>query len=206
MSYSSLWVMDKDFNGYEDTDFHNSWLFSPIAWDILIEKYMPYANRTFNGQKKRFKTAVTFNKSINNKLNEKINASLEQADRILWELAGQQVFFSKDKQFVADQIRRFIQIHSDCEELKKEHITERFNQIANSILSIDEQKFPYFIFKNTSCDDNVEHWFSYYDEKADEYEEQPLSEVEKYVTEFVSIEDGKIAKFTGNLDYFKTEE
>lgn len=45
MSSSSLWIMDKDYYGYEDTEFINSWLFSPIAWDVLLEKYMPYANR-----------------------------------------------------------------------------------------------------------------------------------------------------------------
>lgn len=205
MSSSSLWVMDKDYFGYEDTEFSNSWLFTPIAWDVLLWKYAPYI-RSFDGKKPHFISETMFHDSISNDMNEKINNSDEQADRVLWELGNQQVFFAKDKQFIADQIRRFLTIHSDCEELRQEHIAKRFNEVADAISAIDEQKFPFFIFKNSSCDDNVEYWFSHYNEKTDEYEESPLSKVKKYVTEFVFIEGGKIVKFTGNPDYFKTEE
>ena len=41
--------------------------------------------------------------------------------------------------------------------LQREHIIERFTSIANDILSINKDEFPYFVFKNTSADNNVEN-------------------------------------------------
>lgn len=41
MSYSSLYVIDKKFYGKNAADFRNSWLFSPIVWNVLSEKYLP---------------------------------------------------------------------------------------------------------------------------------------------------------------------
>lgn len=204
MSYSSLWAMDKRYFGCEDTEFPNSWLFIPIAWDVLLWKYAPYV-RTLDGKKPHFISETMFHDSISNDMNAQINNSSEQADRVLWELGNQQVFFSKDKQFIADQIRRFLEIHSDCEGLRQEHIAKRFNEVADAISAIDEQKFPFFIFKNSSCDDNVEYWFSHFNEGTEEYEDSPLSKVDKYITEFVIIENGKITGFIGNPEYFKKE-
>lgn len=37
MSYSSLYVIDKNLYGENAVDFDNSWLFSPIIWDVLSE-------------------------------------------------------------------------------------------------------------------------------------------------------------------------
>ena len=42
MSYSSLVVITPDYHGKEKEIFRNSWLFSPVIWDVLTEKYIPY--------------------------------------------------------------------------------------------------------------------------------------------------------------------
>lgn len=41
MSYSSLWLIDKNFVGEEVADYGNSWLYSPIVWTVLASKYLP---------------------------------------------------------------------------------------------------------------------------------------------------------------------
>ena len=41
MSESSLWLIDKNFYGYEKYEFKNSWLFSPVLWNVLSDKYLP---------------------------------------------------------------------------------------------------------------------------------------------------------------------
>ena len=86
--------------------------------------------------------------------------------------------------------------------LKREHIIERFTEIANDILSIDENQFPYFVFKNTTVDDGVERWFEKYDEESDEYIPCAMSEnTDDFYAEFVFFRDGRIDKFVSNKDY-----
>jgi len=194
--------MDKNYVGSEDTEYKNSWLFSPVAWDALIEKYIPSKNRNpFDQSKCGFMAATMFDKTVNSMLNGLINNTNEQADRVLWELCNQQVFFSKDKNFVSDNIKRFLEINQKYDECLISN-ADRWNEIAEDILHIDETECPYFIFKNTSCDDNVEYWFSKYNEDEDEYEESSLRDVDEFVCEFVVVEDNKISKFIGNMDYF----
>lgn len=65
-------------------------------------------------------------------------------------------------------------------------------------MSIDESQYPYFVFKNSSCDDGVERWFAKYDSKIDEYVPSSLKDFPEFVTEFVVIEDGNIREFIGN--------
>ena len=67
---------------------------------------------------------------------------------------------------------------------------------------IDENEFPYFVFKNTTVDDNVERWFEKYDEESDEYISCAMSEnTDNFYREFVFIKDRKIDKFVSNKDY-----
>lgn len=207
MSCSSLWLMDEELNGVVDREYSNSWWFSPIAWDVLLDKYMYEEIQTPYGFKKSLigrggdELGVQLNKIINNCENF--------SDRICWELSNQQVFFTKNKKAIAQAIKDFakkntrfhISEEKSISYLEFEHIAERFNEIANHILEIDANKYPYFIFKNTSVDDNVEFWFEKYDEETDEYSSVPLSELDKYVTEFVVIEDEEIKKFISNLDF-----
>jgi len=205
MSTSSLWVMDKNFNGSEILEFGNSWLFSPIIWGILSDKYIRGLIETPFGYKK----SLISDGSLFNPLNNKVNNCQNTPDRVCWELSNQQVFFTNDKQIIAASIRRFaaqnveFNKHTDGEyPLKQQHIIEIFNEIADEILKLDENEYPYFIWKNTSCDDGVENWFGSYNKNTEEYEDADLSKQEKLVTEFVVFENDKIIKFISNLDYF----
>lgn len=203
MSASSLWVMDENFIGERLTEFNNSWLFTPIADDILFQKYLPHKVMTSYG-KTNYMAAVMFDNSIFKELNRKINNSSNIEDRIVWELTNQQVFFSKDKKLVADCINKFLETNKKYTTDLGEHIIDRFGKIADSIIDIWKNNYPYFVFKNTSCDDGVEYWFEKYDEESEEYIKSSLKELDKHVTEFVAIEGDNI-NFTSNLQFFKKE-
>lgn len=210
MSSSSLWLMDKDFDGVVSNDYRNSWWFSPIVWDVLLDKYMHDEIQTPYGYKKSI--VGVGGAELSNKLNNIINNCDNFSDRICWEMSQQQVFYTKDKNLVAQAILEFSEentkYHIDKEEnvsiLTFDHIKERFQEIAKNIQEIDENKYPYFIFKNTSVDDNVEYWFEKYNEIDDEYYSIPLNELDRNVTEFVVIEDGSIKEFISNLDFFNS--
>lgn len=206
MSSSSLWVMDKDYKGSELLEFRNSWLFSPVVLGVLSDKYIRQLIETPFGYKK----SLISDGSLFAPLNDKINNCLCMPDRICWEMSNQQVFFTKDKEIVASSVKEFVTLNSSFDKdsdgvypLKQEHIIERFNVIADEIIKLDENESPYFIFKNTSCDDNVEYWFSKYNEVTEDYEEISLKNMDKHVTEFVFIENGEIVEFKSNIDYFK---
>lgn len=206
MSRSSLWVMDKEYKGCEAVEFSNSWLFSPVVWNVLLDKYMNAEIQTPYGYKKNLIT----DSSLFRPLNEKINNCGCTPDRVCWEMGNQQVFFTKDKEVISKSILDFIELNSKYDKSKEgtyplqaEHIIDRFKEISEEILKLDENESPYFIFKNTSVDDGVENWFSKYDEQSDDYIETPLSDVDRFVTEFVYIENGQITGFKSNIDYFK---
>lgn len=208
MSRSSLWVMDSNFNGLESIEYRNSWWFSPVVWDVLLDKYMHDDIQTPYGYKK---SLIGFgSEGLDRKLNESVNNCDNFADRICWELSNQQVFFTKDKKEIAQAIKDFAKNNTRFHICKDEgvsvltfgHIVERFEKIANDILEVDEKEYPNFIFKNTSVDDGVEYWFEKYDEESEEYSSESLKKLDKMVTEFVVIEDGKIKEFVNNLKYF----
>lgn len=204
MSSSSLWVMDKKFYGKEMVEFPNSWLFAPMSWDILMNKYLPPQYVPLGHEPiKSFIPASIFDKTIGSRLNEKINNSDIQEDRVLWELGSQQVFFTKDKDFVADAIDRFLKTNAAFADDLGEPIFVRYAEVSAAIRAIDGEEHPYFVMKNTSCDDGVEWWFVKYTDEDEENAVQPLSALEKRVTEFVFIENEKISGFKSNIDYFK---
>lgn len=207
MSCSSLYGIKKDYTGKELYEYRNSWLFSPIVMGILPDKYIPYEIQTPYSFKKSIigMGGQEIWKSTNNKINNCDNTP----DRICWEMSNQQIFFTKDKECIADSIRKFVEQNKEYDKsnednlspLEREHIIERFNEIADDILGLDENEYPYFVFKNTSVDDNVEFWFRAFDEEADEYTDKSIKDWDKFLAEFVVIEDGKIVKFISNLDY-----
>ena len=203
MSKSSLWVMNDKFEGFEIQEFSNSWLFSPVVWDILFEKYTPENMFSLYG-KVSYISSVSSNSEIHTKLNDRINNCESTADRVCWEMSNQQVFFTANKKILVDSILQFLKDNTKYDEgvLTKEHIIERFEEISKEILEVDENQYPYFMFKNTSCDDNVEYWFRGLNEETDDYEDIDLSQQVKSVTEFVIFENDKIDKFIGNLDFF----
>lgn len=204
MSYSSLYGIDKGYKGKVIEEFKNSWLFAPIVWDVLTEKYIPLRKLMSYG----FKRSIINNASLWREVNNEINNCDNAADRICWEFSNQQVFFTKDKSCVANAIRDFIKQNNnycrDTEDnipvLEREHIIERFEKIDSEIELLSEDT-PYFVMKNTSVDDSVERWFQKYDDKQHEYIEVGLNQVDEFVTEFVVIEDGKIVNFISNLDF-----
>jgi len=203
MSSSSLYGITKDYKGKKIIDYKNSWLFSPVVWSVLSDKLLPrkygYIQNVigFGGQEVW--------KNINNILNN----SDFLTDRVLWELSGQEIFKTKDKNIVADCIRDFLKVNSKYDKsdednvsvLKRDHIIERWNEIATDIENLNEEKYPYFVFKNTSVDDSVENWFFKYNEESDEYEERGLNECQDLVTEFVIIENDSIVDYIPNTEY-----
>ena len=212
MSSSSLWTIGKSYNGKIDKEYHNSWFFSPVVWDVLLDKYMHDEIQTPYGYKKSIigMGGAELWEKINNIMNNSDNAT----DRICWELSNQQIFFAKDKQVISQAIKDFLAINNkyyiSTEDGKSylllEHIIERFNFIAEDILEIDEETYVCFVFKNTSVDDAVERWFCGWDEETDVSKVISLKEQNKIIAEFVVIEDGKITKFIDNLKYFKEVE
>lgn len=207
MSISSLWGISKDYVGDELIGYKNSWLFTPIIVQVLCEKYVPEMLKTPFGIKQ---VIASFDmKSIWTAANEKLNNCDNTPDRVCWEMSNQNIFFTKDKKCVAGAIRAFVKQNTQYDissedgiaSLCREHIIKRFNEIANDIESLDEEKFPYFVFKNTSCDDGVERLFSEYNEETDETDEKSLKDWKEYVVEFVVISNEKIENFVSNLDY-----
>lgn len=207
MSCSSLYGIKKDYTGEELYKYRNSWLFSPIIMEILPEKYIPYEIQTPYGFKKSI--IGMGSQEIWKKTNNKINNCDNTPDRICWEISNQQIFFTKDKECIATNIRKFVEqnkvydksTEDNLSPLEREHIIERFNEIADDIVGLDENEYPYFVFKNTSVDDGVEFWFSSYDEESDEYTDKSIKDWDEFLAEFVVIENDKIAKFISNLDY-----
>lgn len=209
MSESSMYGIKKDFNGECIEEFGNSWLFSPIIWDVLLDKYMRSTIQTPYGYKKNM---VTSGNELFRPLNKIINNCSDFSDRICWEMSHQQIFHVKDKEEIANAIRDFIT--SNCKydksdednlsQLQREHIIERFNEIASAIESIDLSEYEYFVFKNTSCDDNVEWWFSEYVESEGDYKKRAISEINELIAEFVVIKDKNI-EFVSNLKFFNKD-
>lgn len=179
MSYSSLWEISKDFNGQRCREYHNSFLFSPIVWAVLCDKYL---HSKFSMFQLEGEWEV---------LNRELNNSRVLSDRVCWELSNQQIFWSKDKEVVADCIEKFLTENDKYDKydgvsvLKRDHIQDRFRQIAQDIRKIESE---YFVFKNTSVDDAVESWFYDYENDCP----VPLNEDH---AEFVVMKDGQIAFF-----------
>lgn len=194
MSSSYLYGINKRYKGKVLQEYSNSWIFSPIIWQVLEDKYFkedakgrkPSILSPFGGQDAW--------KDLNNIINNSENTD----ERLCWELSNQQIFFTKDKEFIADRIRYFVSTHQnygskDFETgnknylLRAKHINERFTQIAKDIKNLDKNKYPYFVLKNTSCDDSVECWFE---------DGKTLKDLDEHIVEFVNIKDSKIIGFT----------
>ena len=190
MSYSSLWEINKDWSGKEYREYKNSWFFSPVVWNILMCKYVKSYER--DDETNYMIWAMPFGERKNNSqiLNERINNSTIQFDRVLWELTNRSVFNAKDKEFVAECIKKFVENNFEDSEYKdSDYIKERFCEIAKDIRELPK-RCKYFVFKNTSCDDDVERWF---------YRKR-LSSWEKFVCEFTIIANNKVLGFSDNLE------
>lgn len=200
MSCSSMYGIKKDYSGEKIADFKNSWLFSPVVWDVLSEKYLP--------KLWGFTQSVISSPDAFKQVNNIMNNSKNLYERICWEFSNQQIFFTKDKQYVIDAVNEFLDKNSEYKKdeedgiavLKREHIVERWHEIRDTIDGLDEEEYPYFVFKCTSCDDSVERWFSKYNEETEEYDECTLKDNTDFCAEFVVITDGVI-QFISNVKF-----
>ncbi len=197
MSYSSLYVINRDLTGTEEYSYKNAWLFPPIVWDTLTDKYAePDPELAKRGMKK---SIISLNGAkVQAEVNEAVNKCNCIEDRICWELASQQIFQTKDKELVADCICRFLKTNENYPHMKGEAIVERFCKIAADIRLLDEETQPYFVFKNTSVDDEVERWFYSYSEEFGEYLDAKITDRKDYVSEIVVIENREIVDFIPN--------
>lgn len=196
MSNSSLWVIHGDWSGKCYAEYRNSWLFPPFVWDTLLCKYIEVHQRIAYGRiQTNYLTWVQMDadgKPLERwrMLNERINNSDSQTDRVLWEFANNSVFNAKDKGFVAERIDAFAETYiiGNPEFKDAEHIIQRFHEIAEDVRNLPES-VKFFVFKQTDVDDHVEWWFN-----------RKLCSWEKWVCEFTLIEDRKVTGFASNLE------
>lgn len=185
MSCTQLFILNKELKVEDKPEWENSWLFPPVILNHLINKYAPEADKKEAVQNaERYGLTVNPDRPLNfltyfdfgangnrwNVINNTINNSTVLFDRIGWELINQQMFRSIDKDIVAEAI---FQLQKDCDGDE-----ERFAEIADTIKNIDFEQCPYFILKNTTCDDGVEKYFERYNEDTDEIEDVSLAECE----------------------------
>lgn len=191
MSYGSLWAVDKETYGEERFEYENSWLFAPVIWDILVKKYLGRDHGATEIMLGRNNTSRVINKMI--------NTSDSTTDRVLWELSQQQMFFAKDKEVVFGAIGDFLKKNKAFFNSINPKISERFRKIAGDIMSVPSDEYPYFILKNTSCDDSIENLFG--------NQEKPvkLNSFKEHVIETVKIDEGKIVDFISNRELFRKE-
>lgn len=195
MSYTSLWVIDEKWSGIEYRQYPNSWLMPPVVWDVLMQKYIDAGER--NGVDSYLVCVCACSAKIRDErwalLNNRINNTENQVDRILWELAGLSVFSAKDKEFVANCIEDFVRENQIINiQLQTPPVIQRFFAIANDIRSLP-QRVKYFVIHPNSVDDSVEWWF----------DRKRLSSWDKFVCEFTLIEDNKVVGFSTNLEMCK---
>jgi hypothetical protein len=203
MSYSSLWGIDGKWSGKRLTEYHNSWLFCPITWNVLLCKYIKPEERTGYGRvwtNYMSWVGICDSATADKKwrmLNERINNSGIQPDRVLWDLSQLGVFDTKDKDFVAECIDKFVEnnIVGNPEYQESDHIIERFHKVAEDIRNLP-RRFKYFVIKGTSVDDEVERWF---------YRKR-LCSWKEAVCYFTVIEDQKVVGYATNLQMCKGEE
>lgn len=141
MSYTSLWVIDKNWSGAEHCKYPNSWLMPPVVWDVLMQKYIGTNER--NGVDSYLVWVCACSDKVRNErwalLNGRINNTENQTDRIMWELAGLSVFSSKDKEFVASCIDDFVRENQIINiQLQTPPVIQRFLESAARFRSLDK--------------------------------------------------------------------
>lgn len=205
MSYSSLYGIKKDYTGECLHEYGNSWLFSTVVWGILPEKYLSKDDEPSYG----YGISILMgDEKVWSKTNDEVNNCDNTSDRICWELSHQQIFFTKDKECVANNIKKFVEQNkkyykneNEQYPLEQQHIIDRFNEIADDILALDEDTYECFVFKASSVDDSVECWFEEYDEEADVFIDKSIEGCTEYLADFVFIVDDKITGFIKSNDW-----
>ena len=117
MSCSSLYGIKHDYTGEIVYEYKNSWWFSPIVWSVLSDKTIP---RDFMGYVQSI--IGLHGQEVWKKINTKMNNSDNTPDRICWEMSNQQIFFTKDKECIADSIRKFVEQNKDYDKSDEDNL------------------------------------------------------------------------------------
>lgn len=188
MSGSSLWGITIDGNGVELEEYQNSWLYAPIVWKYLYETQYTEQEKV----EKFGPVSYYMMPDVMNDMWKKMIDLDHTPEQVNYFVTMEYVFFAKDIPLVAKAIREVVTKLELDEE--SSHIAERFEQMAKDIEALDVVKYPYFVFKNTSVDDNVERWFEMYieepEEGEDDYKETTIFERKDITVGFVIFEDG----------------
>lgn len=201
MSYSQLYVINKELKPEYIEEYQNSWLFPIPIGSYLVNKYSTNEEKEAEISKQlhyyhRAEKEINKEAPINflnflmfdfdgqnfRKINKRINESQELFDRIGWEIIMQQMFETKEKHLIAQAIEKLCVLCNGD--------SKRFYKIAEDIRNI-KSNCPYFIFKNNTIDDGVEKFFSRYNEEIDEEEYISLQETTHYLHfDIVKIQKG----------------
>lgn len=202
MSYSKLYVCNQTGIVEDEIEYSNSWLFSPIVWDLILHKFMSKDELILSSQYNIKKSLINSSEEIFPLINDRVNKCDDIVYRTMWELSCQQIFYVKDNKFVASCIRKFVEenietvlLFDDSPKLLSQHIQERFLEIAKDIDNIDSSN-KYFVLKNTSVDDTVENFFVEYDDEREEY-------IERTLDDFLSSSNRKVDLVTYLDNYNK---
>lgn len=164
MSYSTLFVFDPNSKRVDEIEYGNSWVFSPTAWTILLEKYIPEEELVVSYDYRLKKSIIQNGGELIPKLNDIINNCDSMVDRTIWEITMQQVFKGSDAAFVSSSVIKFLQDNIDFIPLFDdtpvitERVKKRMIEMSNDIGNVKDNEL--FIHKNTSVDDTVEHYFN----------------------------------------------
>lgn len=187
MSYSSLWGVNKYFYGTELIQFQNSCIFSNIIMDTLYHKYIPENIHATYSEESIFFIDSDIDPNLFRKLDGLISNSGDNGDMTLWILANQQIMPTTCKEYIAKCIVEFTKY------IQESHMVDRFVSVAEEILGLDEEVYPYFIIKITNVDNSVNSWFN----------NSSLLELKEDVTNFVIMENNQVTDIISNTVYTK---
>ena len=174
MTYSTLVpITNTLYVDYDNrTNYQNSSFFPPSVWDILSYKLVPEKMKNSDGSNLTYICHVNRDELFND-INGSLLAyrSIDLIDLTLWDLSNQSIFKVADRFFITDSIRKFVDKYKDYDfeynlpnNMKLDYIQERFINIANDIMVIDETKYKYFVLKSTNIENSVYSLFTVIDE------------------------------------------
>ncbi len=141
MSYSTLFAITETNELVEVKTFRNSRLFTPLVFEYLCKKYV---------HQSWFKGAGAFDKMV------QAGTITDMPDLFASGLAGMEIFKIADTPVVIRNLDIFASRYYRTNDKK----LTRWAEIRGELLSIytDPGDKRFFVFKGTSCDDNVISW------------------------------------------------
>lgn len=210
MSCSSIWVMDEDFRGKKALEFQNAHLSFPIIMTVIYHKYLPKRVRYINDEKAFFILDDSYYEQVHDiSLHQELKIAVEDSnstvDNAVWDFINGTIFFTKDKDFLAENLEKFLE--SNLSEISDygEYVLIRFKEMIETIKNLDT-KHKAFVFKANSVDSYIENWFEQYNEDEDEYKEVSLRESVPYDASFVFVDNKRILGYTSSRLFFQKED